>query len=84
MKKNKVFIIGAIVVIIILGVVYGINIMRVKLGDYLFNKDGTVVDGHADLIEHLKGIEDATERRKQIDFAVEKNIITEEEAETLY
>ena len=37
-----------------------------------------------DLITHLKSIEDVNERKNQIDFSVQQNIITQEEANELY
>lgn len=78
--KNK-RIIVAVIVILICAVAFGIY----KVYDsYLFNQDGTIVDGHKELIEHLKNIEDEEERKKQIDFSIEQNIITKEEANELY
>ena len=55
-----------------------------KVGDFLFSTDGTVVDGHKDLINHLKNIEDSEERKKEIDYSLSQNIITQEEANNLY
>ena len=82
--KNKKFLIICIIIIIIIAIVVGINMTKAKVGEVLFNKDGTVVNGHEDLINHLRNIEDETERRKQIDFSVQKNIITQNEANELY
>lgn len=82
--KNKKFLIIGLISIIIIAIIFGINITKEKLGNYLFGMEGTVVDGHTELIEHLKSIEDETERKKQIDFALEQNIISQEEAERLY
>lgn len=79
--KNKKNLIIAIGVIIILAIAFGVF----KIYDsYIFNEDGTLSDGHTELIEHLKNIEDEEERKKQIDFSLESNIITQEEANELY
>lgn len=79
--KNKKALIIVILIIIILAIVVGI----VKIyNSYLFNSDGTISDSHADLIQHLKSINDVDERKKQVDFAVDSNIITSEEANELY
>ncbi len=79
--KNKKLLILALIVVIILALGFGVYHMYTS---YLFSEDGTIVDGHKDLIEHLKGIEDKEERKKQIDFSLESNIITQEEADQLY
>lgn len=79
--KNKKILIIAIIIISICAVGFGIY----KVYDsYLFDQDGKIVDGHKELIEHLKSIEDEEERKKQIDFSIEQNIITKEEANELY
>lgn len=79
--KNKKILIIAIVIIIICAIVYGG--FRVY-NSYLFNENGTISDGHADLVKALKNIENDEERKKQIDFSLENNLITEKEAEELY
>lgn len=79
--KNKKIIVISIIIIAIVALGFGIY----KIYDsYLFNEDGTVVDGHKDLIEHLKSIEDKEERKKQVDFSLEQNIITQSEANEIY
>lgn len=50
---------------------------------YLFSEDGTVSDGHQDLINHLQEMDDEEEKNKQIDFSLQQNLITEEEANEL-
>ena len=82
--KNRIFVIVAILILIILAIFIGFKIAHVNVKDYLFTNKGTLVDGHKDLIEHLKNIEDETERKKQIDYALEQNIITNEEAIKIY
>ncbi len=84
MKSKKFFIIGAIIIIIVVGAVVGYHIIQVNLGNFLFSQSGEIVDGHKDLMEHLKNIEDKEERKKQIDFSLQQNIITQEEANELY
>ena len=79
--KNKKIIVISIIIIAIVALGFGIY----KIYDsYLFNEDGTVVDGHKELIEHLKSIEDKEERKKQVDFSLEQNIITQNEANEIY
>lgn len=80
MKNKKVLIIG-IVIIIICAIIFGTYKVR---DSYMFNEDGTISDAHGELIEHLKSIEDKEERKKQVDFSLEYNIITQEEANELY
>ncbi len=84
MKSKKFFIIGAIIIIIGVGIIIGYNIIRINLGNFLFSQSGEIVDGHKDLMEHLKNIEDKEERKKQIDFSLQQNMITQEEANELY
>lgn len=79
--KNKKIIVISIIIVVIIAIGFGIY----KIFDsYMFNEEGTVVDGHKDLIEHLKSIEDKDERKKQVDFSLEQNIITQSEANELY
>lgn len=70
-----------IAIVFIIGLVLG----GYKIAtSYLFNSDGKIIDGKVEVIEHLKSIEDKNERKKQIDFSVEQNIITQNEANDLY
>ena len=80
MKNRKILII-AIIIIIIFGIGYGAYRLY---NSYLFNEDGTISDGHADLINALKSVEDDEERKRQVDFSLESNLITEKEANELY
>ena len=79
--KNKKVLIIIIVVIVLLAVILGVYKARTS---FLFNEEGKIEDGHSQLIEHLKSIEDEEERRKQIDFSLQSNIITQKEANLLY
>lgn len=83
MNNKKVIISIILVVLVIVAVGFGI-FKATHNEDYLYNQDGTIVDGKKDLIEHLKSIEDKGERKNQIDFSVQQNIITQEEANKLY
>ena len=79
MNKKKITII--VIIIIILAILLGIyNIMST----YLIRKDGKTSNGKGDVINHIKSIEDDDKRKKQIDFAVKGNIITQKEADELY
>ena len=83
MINNKVII--SIILVILVIVALGFGIFKATHNEnYLYNKDGSVVDGKKDLITHLKSIEDENERKNQIDFSVQQNIITQEEANELY
>ncbi len=81
MKSKKTVIIIAIICLVILAILFA----TFKIyNSYMFNDDGTLSDAHTQVIEYLKNVEDKEERKKQIDFSVESNIITQEEADELY
>ncbi len=80
MKKWKKYII-ILVIVIIGGIVLGIYNVRSL---YFFNENNKISNGKTDVIEHIKSIENTTERTKKIDFFVDKNIITRQEADELY
>ena len=82
MNNKKIVIIG-VIILIICAVVLGIY-NATHNENYLYDSSGNIVDGHDKLIEHLKDIQNAEERKKQIDFSVKSNIITQEEANELY
>ena len=77
---KKVLII-AIIILIVCAVGFGAYKVSTS---YLFNSDGTITDGKKDLINRLKSIENETERKEQIDFSLEQNLITQKEANELY
>jgi len=81
--KDKKIIIIALVIVLVCAIAFGVY-KATHSENYLYNQDGTISDEHADLINHLKGIEDKEERKKQVDFSLESNIITQEEANQLY
>jgi len=83
MSNKKILIIIAVVLLLVCAVVFGIY-KATHNEDYLYDSNGNIIDGREELIEHLKDVEDAEERKKQIDFSVESNIITQEEANNLY
>lgn len=80
MKNKKILIIVVIVVILCAIVVGGINFYST----HLFNKDGTISNPSEEVIEHLKSIENADERKTQINHALNNNMITQEQANELY
>lgn len=80
MKNKKVLIFG-IIVIILVGV--GFCVVNI-LSSNLFNKDGSIVDGHKELIQHLRSIENQTEKSEQINYCINQNLITQNEADKLY
>lgn len=79
--KNKKFLVIAIIIIIIGAIGYGV--FKVY-SSYLFNKDGTIVDGHKLLIERIQKIENEEDRREIIEECLERNFITQEDANGLY
>ena len=83
MNNKKAIISIIFIVLVIVAIWFGI-FKATHNEDYLYNQDGTIVDGKKDLINHLKSIEDVGERKNQIDFSVQQNIITQEEANELY
>ena len=83
MNNKKVIICIMLSIVVIVAVGFGI-FKATHNENYLYNKDGTIIDGKSDLINHLKSIEDVNERKNQIDFSVQHNIITQQEANELY
>ena len=81
--KNKKIIGILVIILIICAVAFGI-FKATHNENYLYNPDGTISDGHQDLLERLKNVSEAEERQKQIDFCLEQNLITQEEADRLY
>ncbi len=79
--KNRKKLIISILIIIICAIAYGVHGVYES---HLFNEDGTIHDGHAELINTLKNIENDEERKKQIDFFIENNVISKKEANELY
>ena len=83
MNNKKVIMSIILVILVLVAVVFGV-FKATHNENYLYNQDGTVVDGKKDLINRLKSIEDVNERKNQINFSVQQNIITQEEANELY
>mgnify|MGYP006939909249 CR=1 FL=1 len=85
MKNKKVIIIVSMVLIIliILAVIFYFAFIHGK--SLIISEDGKFYStAKEDLIEHLKSIEESELRKNQIDFFLEHNAITQEEAESLY
>lgn len=83
MNNKKIIIIIILVILVIVAIGFGV-FKATHNENYLYNQDGTITDGKSELINHLKSIEDTNERKKQIDFSVQQNIITQQEANELY
>lgn len=83
MNNKKAIIVIILVILVVCAIGFGI-FKATHSEDYLYNQDGTITDGKSELINHIKSIEDANERKNQIDFSVQQNIITQEEANELY
>ena len=83
MDNKKTIIIIILTLLVIVAIVFGI-FKATHNENYVYNQDGTIQDAKSELINHLKSIEDANERKNQIDFSVQQNIITQEEANEIY
>lgn len=78
MKSKKVMIIVSVAILIIVAIIIGIHKFY---SSYLFNEDGTVLSNSYDLYyEQLNNLS-GDERIKLIEFGVEQNIITRQEAD---
>lgn len=79
MKLKKKIIITSIVII---GLAILFGCYKVKTS-YIYNDDETIIDVSNEIVESIKTIENLEERRKTIDFAVEHNMISQEQAQKL-
>ena len=77
-KKNVIIVITIIIIVAI-----GFGIFKISTS-YLFNENGKIEDGHAQLINHIKSIEDEAERKNQINYSLSQNLINQAEANELY
>ena len=83
MNSKKIIYISLIIIaLVILSVILYFSLIQPTL---IINHDGSITStGKNDLIVHLREIKDTESRKNQIDFALEQNLITQEEANTLY
>ena len=79
MKKKYIIVVA--VIISITAIILGIYTV---LSMYIFDENWKVTNGHDELIEGFKSIENTEVRRESIDQAVKYNLITQEEANGLY
>lgn len=77
---NKKILYIVLIVVIIAGVCFGIY----KISSSIIFENGKPTDGHNELINPIKSIDNTEERKNQIDFFVEQNAITLKEANELY
>ena len=77
-KKTTIAIIVILIVASILGVA-GYYILSTNL----WTADGRIEDGHAEAINHLKNIEDSQEKENQVNFFLNSNKITQEDADEI-
>ncbi len=81
--KNKKIIIIFVIIILAVAIIFGV--LRAKYNEnYLYDENGTIVDGKSDLINNIKSTEDKNERKNKIDFFLKGNVITQDEANELY
>ena len=66
-RKNVIIVIAIIVIVAI-----GFGIFKISTS-YLFNENGKIEDGHTQLINHIKSIENDAERKNQIDYKKRKD-----------
>ncbi|MEI3394659.1 MAG: hypothetical protein V8R82_02980 [Clostridia bacterium] len=83
MNNKKTIIIVILVILVVCAIGFGI-FKATHNENYLYNQDGTITDGKSELINHIKSIEDVNERKNQIDYSVQQNILTQQEANELY
>ena len=83
MNNKKTIIIVILVILVVCAIGSGI-FKATHYENYLYNQDGTITDGKSELINHIKSIEDVNERKNQIDYSVQQNILTQQEANELY
>ena len=81
--KNKKMLILIIFIIVVVAIIFGV-FMATHNPNYIYNLDGTITDEKAELIEHLKLIEDDEQRKEMVDVSLERNWITQEEANEIY
>lgn len=79
MKNKKVAIIFIIIVIIV-AILAGIYKV---MSSYLFTEDWKIEDGHKELVEKIKNIEDYDTKKKQANFFRESNKINEQDAKEI-
>ena len=83
MKKDKTIIIF-IIIIIIVAVLSGIcKIMTSYMIEEDYKKETKIEDGGNDLIKYLNKIENEEERKERVEWYLEANKITEEEAKEI-
>lgn len=82
MEKNRKFLIIFIIIVVIVAIAFGAYEI---VAQNFWKPDGNILeDGRVELIKKLKSIEDPTNRKEQVDFALESNLITQEQANELY
>lgn len=78
MKNKKVMIIISVVLLIVIAIIIGIYKFY---SSYMFNEDGTVISNSYNLYYEKLNTLSGDERIKLIEFGVENNIITRQEAD---
>ena len=78
MKNKKVMIIISVVLLIVIAIIIGIYKFY---SSYMFNEDGTVISNSYNLYYEKLNTLSRDERIKLIEFGVENNIITRQEAD---
>lgn len=78
MKNKKVMIIISLVLLIVIAIIIGIYKFY---SSYMFNEDGTVISNSYNLYYEKLNTLSGDERIKLIEFGVEHNIITRQEAD---
>lgn len=81
MKKRVIIIITIVIAVVIGCAWYNYN------STHLFNADGSRIDEEAErqkVINAIQNIENEVERKKAVDMFYNNNVITKEEAESLY
>lgn len=81
MSKNKKIITAVIFIILLMAIALGIyNVCT----SYLFDENNSIPDGKGQVINKVKETNDIETKRNMIEFSIEYNIITQEEASKLF
>lgn len=77
-KKTTIAIVVILIVIAILGII-GYYVLSTNL----WTADGKVEDGKAELIEHIKNMEDQKGKEESVQMLLDDNKITQKEADEI-
>lgn len=77
---HKRYMVLVILIIILIAILIGIKISN---NSYIYEEDGKIQDSHKELVEHLKNLNNIDDKKNQVQFFLEYNLLTDEEAEEI-